>query len=139
MSDAKIIPFPIERINSPPNTMEEAKENVEYYRICHVQDSLETIIPTLFNQLSVIGFNNFEDNDPLAEKLGALIVEALRSYMLYHHDIDHSFHELSDGMFKCDEYGELVIDDQLRVILQRIDNTPVPPNKGKKKSSKKEL
>ena len=34
------------------------------------------IVPALFNQISVLGFNNFPEDDPVVERLGAMIIES---------------------------------------------------------------
>lgn len=130
-----VVQFPGCKKTSPPQSIDEVVENIEFFKTCHVQDSLEMIVPTLFNQLAVIGFNNFEEPDPEADKLGALIVESIRAYMCYHHSLDHSFHDLADGLFACSSEGDITLHENLKVIFQKNDE---PPPDDKRKKSKSE-
>jgi hypothetical protein len=136
-SNDNVIPFPSERIKVLPKTMEEVAEHLDFFRMTHVQDSLEAVIPTLFNQLSVLGFNGFDENDPIPERLGAMIVESIRAYLCYHHEIPHCFQDMATGMFACDSDGELILDGSLKVIFQKKD-APVPPTPKKRGRPKKE-
>ena len=82
-----VIPFPGIYKDHPPQTMEEVAEHLDFFRFTHIQDSLEMIVPALFNQISVLGYNNFPEDDPVVERLGAMIIESIRSYLCYHHEI----------------------------------------------------
>jgi len=136
-SNSNVIPFPKERIVSPPQTMEDVAEHLDYFRMVHIQDSLETIIPILFNQINVIGFTDFPENDPVVERLGAMIIESIRAYLCYHHEVPHCFQDMATSMFACDSDGELQLDGTLQVIFRKKD-TPVPPTPKKRGRPKKE-
>ena len=81
MPDDNVIPFPGIYKDHPPQTMEEVAEHLDFFRFTHIQDSLEMIVPALFNQISVLGYNNFQEDDPTVERLGAMIVESIRSHI----------------------------------------------------------
>lgn len=131
--DDNIIPFPGIYKDHPPQTMEEVAEHLDYFRMAHIQDSLEMLIPALFNQINVIGFNSFSEDDPVVERLGAMIVESIRAYLCYHHEIPHCLQEMASNMFTCDTDGELILDGSLRVVFQKKKEPPVVPPTPKKR------
>ena len=105
-NDNNVIPFPGIYRDHPPQTMEEVAEDLDFFRFTHIQDSLEMIVPALFNQISVLGYNNFPEDDPVVERLGAMIIESIRSYLCYHHEIPHCLQDMASNMFTCDSDGE---------------------------------
>lgn len=127
---SNIIYFPKDRLASPPQNQEEVSENLEYFRISHIQDSLEMIIPMLFNQISMAGFNSLSHEDEDTEKLGALIVESIKAYMCKNHSIEHSFEKLASKLFVYGEDGDINLDDSLTIRLI-VKNKEVLPSTDK--------
>lgn len=136
-SNDNVIPFPGIYKDHPPQTMEEVAEHLDFFRYTHIQDSLEMLVPALFNQISVLGYNNFPEDDPVVERLGAMIIESIRSYLCYHHEIPHCLQDMASNMFTCDSDGELQLDGSLQVVFRK-KTPPVPPTPKKRGRPKKE-
>ena len=136
-NDNNVIPFPGIYKDHPPQTMEEVAEHLDFFRFTHIQDSLEMIVPALFNQISVLGYNNFPEDDPVVERLGAMIIESIRSYLCYHHEIPHCLQDMASNMFTCDSDGELQLDGSLQVVFRK-KTPPVPPTPKKRGRPRKE-
>lgn len=103
-------------------TPEDISRNLDSMKQFHIQETLTNIIPMIFNQLDISGFS-FADEDPDGEttlKDGAMIVEALRSFMSKYYDIYHPFQKLSENIFQEDdeEPDSLNIVDELNIKLK---------------------
>ena len=95
-----VIEFPRKRFTLPdaPRTMEEVDESVDLVKKSHIQDTLELVVPMLFDNLTIAGFNPSEE-DAVLLKDGALIAESIRSLLCRLYDIDHPLQTLSSGLF----------------------------------------
>ena len=95
-----VIEFPRKRftLSDAPQTLEEVDESVDLVKKSHIQDTLELVVPMLFDNLTIAGFNPSEE-DPVLLKDGALIAESIRSLLCRLYDIDHPLQTLSSGLF----------------------------------------
>ena len=119
-SNDNVIPFPGIYKDHPPQTMEEVAEHIDFFRIVLIyKTSLEMIVPVCLIKYRVIGFNSFPEDDPVVERLGAMIIESIRSYLCYHHEIPHCFQDMATSMFTCDNDGELSLDGSLQVVFRK--------------------
>lgn len=104
---------------TPQQKLEDIQHNVEMMRHYHIQETISHLTPIIFNQLDISGFGLSEDEDDDI-KDGALIVEALRSYMLKYYDMHHPFQIVAENVFIPDksQEGALRIADSLLVDLK---------------------
>ena len=91
---------------TPQQHMEEIQHNVELMRHYHIQETIAHLTPIIFNHLDVAGFGIDDDDDMEDIKDGALVVEALRSYMLKYYDMYHPFQIVAENIFIPDEENE---------------------------------
>jgi hypothetical protein len=111
--DKKIISFPPERITrSQDPTIDEIDVRVKLMRTYHVQEVVEALMPVIFAQLSIGGFDLSDETDL---KDAAFITEAIRSVLLKQKDIDHPFQQLADNIFIDQESGQLSIVDKINI------------------------
>ena len=77
-----VLMFPEDRMkkDSSPQTIEDVEEKVDDFKRIHIQDSLETLIPLLFNQIHILGFEPSDDESTYIKE-GSLVVESIRSFM----------------------------------------------------------
>lgn len=97
-----VIKFPTKNIIQshviPPQTLEEVTESVDMIKYAHIQDTLEVVVPMLFDNLTITGFSpSDEDNEMLKD--GALIVESIRSLLLKLYGIEHPLQIIADNLF----------------------------------------
>lgn len=105
-----VIPFP--KNNNNPNTIpldiEEVDDKIQQLKNHHINETLATVIPMLFSYLESAGFDfgtMDEDEEGLDDpnlKDGAFMVEAVRSLLCKHHDMDHPFQIISEKIFEPD-------------------------------------
>lgn len=116
-----IVAFPKKNSSreTPQQKLEDIQHNVEMMRHYHIQETISHITPIIFNHLDIAGFGLSEEEDDDI-KDGALIVEALRSYMLKYYDMYHPFQIISENVFLTDkdQEGALKIADTLVVELK---------------------
>lgn len=119
-------------------TDDEFRENtqdrlVEYKKI-YIQQAIETIAPQIFNSLEVIGFVPLEDDEDTAMKDGAIIVEAIRSFMYKIYGIEHPLQPLATAFFSYDADGDIIIADNIKLIISPIEPTPEEEEENKNDS-----
>ena len=91
----------------------------------HIIETLETIVPMLFNNMDIAGFDiipSDEDEDDPNVKDCALIVEAIRSLMCKHYMIDHPFQNLSENLFLYKKNGILTITKSLVIDFEHYES-----------------
>ena len=108
-----VIQFPGFKKNSPPQSLEEINTNLENIKNIHVQETLALVIPMLFEQLAVAGFEFEEETSDV--KSGALVVEAVRSMLLYKYDMYHPFQEISESIFKEESPGVFLVNKSINI------------------------
>lgn len=125
MESNNIILFPKtnQNIQHVPE-IEEIKQNLDMMKHYHIQETIGTLAPIIFNQLEISGFYNTEDEDNDI-KDGAFLIESLRSIMCKFYGIYHPFQEIAENVFSPDaeEAGTLRIADSLNVQLKKQPKT----------------
>jgi hypothetical protein len=115
-----VIPFPRKR-QSPlgemaPQSMEEVEETVDVVRQAHIQQALEQIIPMMFDNLALAGFQPADEMAFLKD--GALIVEAARSFLNKIYGMSHPLQIIADNLFvQIDSEGNLEVSDKVKIII----------------------
>ena len=115
-----VVSFPKQNNRSKDKSIEEVQNNINMVRHYHIQETIASIAPIIFNQLEVAGFvlsEDDEDEDNLKD--GAFLVESLRSIMCKYYDIYHPFQQIAESVFipDDDEDGALRIVETLNLAL----------------------
>jgi hypothetical protein len=123
MDSNNVVIFPKQNLNVkiPEFSIEEINHNVEMMKHYHIQETLANLIPIIFNQLEIAGFNiSDEENEDIKD--GAFVVESLRSIMCKYYNIYHPFQKIADSVFVPDkeEIDSLKITDSLNIELKNI-------------------
>jgi hypothetical protein len=118
-----VVSFPKGKNANKDITLEDIQHNMEMMRHYHIQETIQNLVPMIFNQLDIAGFGLIEDDVDVDVKDGALIVEALRSLMLKHYDMHHPFQQVSEAIFvpHPKEEGAFKIADKLELDLKPLD------------------
>lgn len=100
-------------------TTEDVVRNVENMKYYHIQETIATIAPILFNNLDVAGFD-LTDEETADIKDGAFILEAIKSMMCKYYGLYHPFQLISENVFLQDEddYESLRIVDSINIELK---------------------
>jgi hypothetical protein len=115
-----VIPFPRKRQSAlgemAPQSMEEVEETVDVVRQAHIQQALEQIIPMMFDNLALAGFQPADEMAFLKD--GALIVEAARSFLNKIYGMSHPLQIIADNLFvQIDSEGNLEVSDKVKIII----------------------
>jgi hypothetical protein len=115
-----VVSFPKQNNRSKDKSIEEVQNNINMVRHYHIQETIASIAPIIFNQLEVAGFvlsEDDEDEDNLKD--GAFLVESLRSIMCKYYGIYHPFQQIAESVFipDDDEDGALRIVETLNLAL----------------------
>lgn len=116
-----VIAFPSR--GNPPPSKERNKFDIEMVKIHHVNEALSTIIPMLFNNITIAGFDIVPDEDDDDDHLKdtALVVESIRSILYKHYDIKHPLQEVAEEFFVHQENGILSVANRLELNLEEYD------------------
>lgn len=121
MSEANnVIRFPVKpsRMPDAPQTLEEVDASVDLIKKTHIQDTLEIVVPMLFDNLVIAGFDpNEQSTDFLKD--GAFIVESIRSLLCKLYDMDHPLQQVASHMFVVNDDVDpsIVIDENIKVLI----------------------
>jgi hypothetical protein len=122
-----ILHFPNDRVKSSshlptPTSFEEVGDKVDDFKNFHIQEAIETIIPILFNQIHILGFEPSEDESDYV-KDGALLVEAMRSFMCKLYNIHHPLQLVASSLFEEHEDEGFVISDRVKIVITPTEST----------------
>lgn len=115
-----VIPFPKKTVSASvqpgPQSIEEVEETVDVVRQVHIQQALEQVIPMLFDNLALAGFQPSDEMDFLKD--GALIVEAARSFLNKIYGMHHPLQLIADNLFEqVDSEGNLEVSDKVKIVI----------------------
>lgn len=119
-----IIQFPQRSKNPVPKDDAEIRLNMSLIKHNHINETLTTIIPLLFTNIELAGFDlgmheDEEEQEDVNIRDGALIVESIRSLLCKLHEMKHPFQTLSEMIFVDDEEGGLKMVDKLKIVLNK--------------------
>jgi len=98
-----------------PQSLEEIQDNMEMIRQIHIQDTIETVIPMLFDQLTVAGFSSSEEEDNTKNE--AMLIESLRSCLSKSYGIFHPLQSISESLFVKNENNILEIPENIHITI----------------------
>jgi hypothetical protein len=101
----------------PPKTLEEVKTNLDLVKNTHIYETIEMLVPLIFDQLAVAGFA-FEGDSADEMKRAALMVEAMRSMLCAHYEIKHPLQTVAKKVFKFEKDGSLSIQKVVELDLR---------------------
>jgi hypothetical protein len=118
-----VIMFPNKGNPPPVISKEKAVIDVTMVKMNHINDALETIIPMLFNNISIAGFDILpeEEDDDLNIKDNALVVESIRSILCKYYEINHPLQEVAEEFFTHKIDGMLTVSKHLELDLSHYD------------------
>ena len=121
MDSDNVIPFPRKTkttlgVVTPPQSMEEVVETVDIVRQAHIQQTLEQVIPMLFDNFALAGFQPTDEMAFLKD--AALIVEASRSFLNKIYGANHPLQLIADNLFEqIDSEGNLEVSEKVKIII----------------------
>lgn len=125
MNSNNVVSFPKSKNVSKDITLEDIEHNMDMMRHYHIQETIQNLVPMVFNQLDIAGFGLDEEDIDHDVKDGAFIVEALRSLMLKHYDMRHPFQQIAEAVFvpHPKEEGAFKIVEKLELELEPLEQT----------------
>jgi hypothetical protein len=112
-----VILFPVKNFRGP-QTIEEVADNLDLVRQVHIQETLELVVPKLFENFSMAGFSPEEDQEIEFLKHGAMVVEAARSFLCKVSGLPHPLQLIAENLFEqVDEDGNLEVSDKVKIVI----------------------
>jgi hypothetical protein len=103
-----------------PQSAEEVDKNIENVQLYHISETIDAVLPLIFNTLSASGFDLTKNNEI---KNGALLVESLRSVMCQCYGIDHPLQKIAEELFrKEDDDGLLSMNESLHIDFMKTES-----------------
>lgn len=116
-----IIMFPSKNLRLP-QTIEEVADTLDLVRQVHIQETLELIVPMLFDNISHSGFNPDDEDENALLKHGAMVVEAVRSFLCKVSGIEHPLQIIAENLFEqVDSEGNLEVSDKVKIVITPND------------------
>lgn len=113
-------PQPSYNVVAAPQSIEEVEETVDVVRQVHIQQTLEQVIPMLFDNLALAGFQPVDEMEFLKD--GALVVEATRAFLNKVYGMSHPLQIIAENLFEqVDSEGNLEVSDSIKIVI-----TPTP-------------
>lgn len=121
-----VVKFPIRGkfINNPPEPPlndEDVATGISMVKFNHINETLATVIPMLFTNLELAGFDFSVDEEEDIDynvKDGSFIVESVRSMLCKFHNIKHPFQDIAEAVFIKDETdGSFAVTNKLNLDL----------------------
>jgi hypothetical protein len=123
-----VIKFPTRgRFITDPVTEEQVASNVNMVKHTHVNETLQTVIPLLFSNIEMAGFDlsvDYEEDDSNI-KDGTLIVEAVRSILCKYYNLYHPLQDVADQIFYKEEDGVFAIVDNINIEFQKNNGNEI--------------
>lgn len=123
-SSNNIITFPGKskldsNIIQSPKSLEDVTDTVDVVREAHIQQALEQIVPMLFDNLALAGFQPLDETELLKD--GSLIVESMRSFMSKLYGMSHPLQLIAENIFvQSDPDGAIEVSDKIKIIITPI-------------------
>jgi len=112
-----IIQFPV-KSSRGPQTIEEVADVLDTVRQVHIQETLELVVPKLFESFSIAGFAPEEEDEQDFLKHGAMVVEAARSFLCKVSGIPHPLQLIAENLFEqVDDEGNLEVSDKIKIVI----------------------
>jgi hypothetical protein len=102
---SNVIAFPKAKRDSPPQSMEELLENVEFTRKEHIEYVMDEVLSFAFSRVYDEGFDLGQED---CLKTTALLVESFRSALYNTCGLHHPFHEMANDVFNIVDGDEAV-------------------------------
>jgi hypothetical protein len=111
-----VISFPTKNINNNPETLEDVEDNIENIKMYHVQRTVETIIPWLFDCVTASGFEP-SDEETGDEVYAGFMVESIRALLYKSCDMYHPFHGIAEKMIVMSDNGGLKLASGTQITI----------------------
>jgi hypothetical protein len=116
-----VIQFPSNRSQRvvKPSDSEALHDKLVNVKVDHIIDTIETVVPILFNNLNTAGFDFDDENsekDPFV-KDGSMVVETLKSMMCKYYGISHPLQKLAEKTFDETNDGTIELSKRVNVSL----------------------
>jgi hypothetical protein len=116
-----VIQFP--GTNKQSSFEEKIATDMSMVKFNHINETLQMLIPKLFNDISLAGFDvvpeEEDDNENLKDS--AMVVESVRSILCKYYGIKHPIQEIAQSFFIEKEDGTISVTKHLDLNLEEYE------------------
>jgi hypothetical protein len=118
-----VIEFPNKNklLSGEPKDMIEVTLNVNQIRFNHINETLQAVVPMIFSNIELAGFDFIPDEDDEDPNIkdGALLVECLRSILCKHYNIEHPLQRVAEELFIRQDDDSFTLADTLVIDFEK--------------------
>jgi hypothetical protein len=108
-------------VGNDPTVAVPLLHGVQMVKALHIQETLVTLMPMLFNNIELAGFVWDEQGDKETEKDATLIVEAVKSLLFKYHGMHHPLQTVAEGVFVADADSNIDFATHVSVELKPME------------------
>lgn len=103
-----VVEFPKSRSVNAEQPVEKIKENVDAVKRVHVDETVALMGHIIFENLTMTGFEFFENNSKKYVKDISFVMEALRSLLNKYHRLEHPIQVIAEDFLEVRKDGSIV-------------------------------
>jgi hypothetical protein len=93
---SNVVQFPVERMNVPPQSIEEMQDSISIMRKEHVDNLMDMMIPSV---LTLFETNGMDVETEAYMKDSALVIESIKALMYKYYNLEHPLNFVAETCF----------------------------------------
>lgn len=119
---SNVVQFPVERLNVPPQSIEEMQDSISIMRKEHVDNLMDMMIPSV---LTLFETNGMDVETEAYVKDSALVIEAIKALMYKYYNLEHPLNFIAETCFDVRMNSDESISYNYDISLSNEPNEPL--------------
>lgn len=119
---SNVVQFPVERLNVPPQSIEEMQDSISIMRKEHVDNLMDMMIPSV---LMLFETNGMDVETEAYVKDSALVIEAIKALMYKYYNLEHPLNFIAETCFDIRMNSDESISYNYDISLSNEPNEPL--------------
>lgn len=119
---SNVVQFPVERLNVPPQSIEEMQDSISIMRKEHVDNLMDMMIPSV---LTLFETNGMDVENEIYVKDSALVIEAIKALMYKYYNLEHPLNFIAETCFDVRMNSDESISYNYDISLSNEPNEPL--------------
>lgn len=119
---SNVVQFPVERLNVPPQSIEEMQDSISIMRKEHVDNLMDMMIPSV---LMLFETNGMDVETEAYVKDSALVIESIKALMYKYYNLEHPLNFIAETCFDVRMNSDESISYNYDISLSNEPNEPL--------------
>lgn len=119
---SNVVQFPVERLNVPPQSIEEMQDSISIMRKEHVDNLMDMMIPSV---LMLFETNGMDVETEAYVKDSALVIESIKALMYKYYNLEHPLNFIAETCFDVRMNSDETISYNYDISLSNEPNEPL--------------